>query len=166
MPPLGRITESLGRGEYTWPFKTAQYSIAGVQKIVEGVVPAKMVSNRVGVERFGQYAELSDDIDQLAGEHAHSLFAETFSSQLQSTLADTEALGALLDETVLAAGERNMPTDNLVRARIERCTCLTLENDVWHYNIALAFSSPQFCKFHLLVFIHLDVSLHCYCCHL
>ena len=114
MPPPGRITESLGRGEYTWPFKTAQYSIAGVQKIVEGAVPAKMVSNRVGVERFGQYEQLSDDIDKMAGKHAHSLFAETYSSQLQSTLADTEVLGALFDDTVLAAGDRNMPTDYLV----------------------------------------------------
>ena len=120
MPPSGRIAESLVRGEHTQPYKTALYSIAGSQKIAVGAVPAKMVSHRAGVERFGQYAELSDDIGKMAGEHAHSLFAETYSSQLHSTLADTEALGTLLDETVLAAGDKNMPKDALVCVGIGR----------------------------------------------
>ena len=82
-------------------------------------MPAKIISSGAGVERFSQYDQMSDDIGKMAREHAHSIFAETYSSQLQSTLADTEALGALLDETVLAAGDRNIPTDYLVRAWIE-----------------------------------------------
>ena len=74
-----------------------------------------MVSRKAGVEQFKQYEQLSDDIDKMAGEHAHSLFAETYSSQLHSTLADTQALGALLDDTDLEVEDQNMPTDRLVR---------------------------------------------------
>ena len=112
---LGRIAESLIRGEATWPFKTDLYSLAGHQKIMEGSVAPKMVSNELGIERFRQYKELSGDIEKLVQERSHSLFAESYSSQLDSTLTDTESLGSMLDNTDLEAGEDNFPMDDLVR---------------------------------------------------
>ena len=88
--------------------------------MLEGDVVEKMVSSENGIQRFSQYQQLSTDVENLLQEHAHSLFAETYSSQLHSTLADTEALGTLLDETVLAAGDKNMPKDALVCVGIGR----------------------------------------------
>ena len=79
-----------------------------------------MVSGTKGVERFSQYKELSSDIEKLVQERSHSLFAESYSSQLDSTLADTESLGTMMEETILETGESNIAIDDdLVRVASE-----------------------------------------------
>ena len=82
--------------------------------MMEGDLVAEIVSSSKGVERFNQYKQLSSDVKKLVQEESHSLFGESYSSQLESTLMDTEALGAMLDSTVLKAGAKNMPTHDLV----------------------------------------------------
>ena len=110
----GRIAESLVRGKYTRPFKTALYSLAGNQKMVEGDVVAEIVSGHRGIERFNQYEDLAAEVTEMVREQSHSLFGESYSSQLESTLMDTEALGAMLDDAVLKAGKNNIPKNYLV----------------------------------------------------
>ena len=88
---VGRIAESLIRGQSTWyqniaprfrailsnkhslsfcalyrPYKTAVYSLAGNQKLLEGEVVAKIVDKRKGVERFLLYDDMADDIKTLS----------------------------------------------------------------------------------------------------
>ena len=82
--------------------------------MVEGDVVAEIVSGHKGVERFSQYNDLSAEVTKMVREQSHSLFGESYSSQLESTLMDTEALGAMLDNALLKAGKDNMPTDYLV----------------------------------------------------
>ena len=117
-----------------------------------------MVSRKAGVEQFKQYEQLSDDIDKMAGEHAHSLFAETYSSQLHSTLADTEALGALLDDTELAAGDRNMPTHYLVRAGIEHSHNAHASRLKTTFGTTVAYSHFLFCNSHRLGLLFAQVT--------
>ena len=88
---------------------------------MEGELAAEIVSAHKGVERFSQYDTLADDVGKMIQEESHSLFGESYSSQLESTLMDTEALGAMLDGAVLKAGNRNFPTDHLVCYIIESC---------------------------------------------
>ena len=107
------MADSLVRGKNA-SFKTAAYSIAGNQKLLEGKVLPTIVSASDGIERFSQYDHLFTDIDKMVRESTHSLFAEAYASQLEWTLA-RETLGSLLDNTLLDAGATNMPTDDLVR---------------------------------------------------
>ena len=88
---------------------------------MEGEVAAEMVSPYQGVQRFKQYHTLADDVGKMIQEESHSLFGESYSAQLESTLMDTEALGAMLDGAVLKAGNSNFPMDHLVCYIIESC---------------------------------------------
>ena len=85
---------------------------------MEGELAAEIVSAHKGVERFRQYDTLAGDVEQMIQEESHSLFGESYSSQLEATLMDTEALGAMLDGAVLKAGDGNFPTDNLACSMI------------------------------------------------
>ena len=85
---------------------------------MEGELAAEMVSPYQSVQRFRQYHTLADDVGKMIQEESHSLFGESYSAQLESTLMDTEALGAMLDGAVLKAGDGNFPTDSLVCSTI------------------------------------------------
>ena len=76
----------------------------------------EIVSGHKGIERFNQYDDLAAEVTEMVREQSHSLFGESYSSQLESTLMDTEALGAMLDDdaVLLKAGDDNMPKDSLV----------------------------------------------------
>ena len=87
---------------------------------MEGDIAPVFVSPTSGIERFSQYGHLESDVKKLVQENLHSLFAETYSAQVESTLADTQALGTMLESASLEAGEKNMPTDELVRFLILR----------------------------------------------
>lgn len=91
---------------------------------MEGDVVAEIVSGNKGVERFNQYDDLSAEVTEMVKEQSHSLFGESYSAQLESTLMDTEALGAMLDGALLKAGDTNMPTDNLVCFYVWMCGCI------------------------------------------
>merc|ERR1711959_889660 len=102
---LGRVMESLRRGREEAPYKVGLYSLDGNQKILEGPTPPNFIDGRAGVERFHQYDELKDDIEQLTSENSHSLFAETALKELAATLASTESLGQRLQSLTTKTDE-------------------------------------------------------------
>lgn len=104
---LGRMVQAVtGSGGATAPMKSALYSTAGYQRMVNGADIAPVtVDEDDGVARFSEYAELADEIAVLAGATSESVFAETHGRLVQSSVRGTEALGQVLDnETASGLG--------------------------------------------------------------
>jgi len=93
---LGRIVESLS-GMY----KTRGYSINGQVPIMDGEVPADVLSSN-GVPQFAQDT-MKENVHDFTRLQSSSIFAETFNSLLQRSLHETEAIGGLLDATTTTA---------------------------------------------------------------
>ena len=83
--------------------KSALYSTTGQQKILEGSSVPLIVKRGVGVLRYAGYNRLKTGIKALHGKKSRSIFAETFSSSLESSLEVTEKMGALLSEQNLVS---------------------------------------------------------------
>jgi len=98
---LGRMTESLTQ-QVDPPYRAGVYSMAGSRKIVESSIAPTFVSRYHGVPRYSMYGELIGAMDEMIQVKSQSVFAETYSDLLASTLAQSESLGALLDETTPA----------------------------------------------------------------
>lgn len=91
---VGRIIDALTSG--TSPYKTAAYSLADTAKILEGEVPVDMIGAE-GVERVEALTEIAAPLAEMGALESTSLFAETYMRLLNSSIATTEDMGALLD---------------------------------------------------------------------
>jgi len=97
---LGRMHMALSNLDQ--PFKSSMYSIAGTKLINNGAPPAvgpTYVDKAKGVEQLAGHDVLGDTIADLTERRSESLFAETFSSGLESGIRDSLSLGAKLSGT-------------------------------------------------------------------
>ena len=93
---LGRIVGDLGSKTRTNPYKTALYSLAGNEKILEGS-HSVIIDTTDGVIGYTGHDELHETIDEmLTYNHSESYFADTYTNLLQSAVGTNQALGAIL----------------------------------------------------------------------
>eukprot|EP00966_Prymnesium_polylepis_P073391 1703932-Prymnesium_polylepis.2 len=94
---LGRIVDHLR--SQPEPYASQMYSIDGANKIVESVsLPgANFISASSGVTRFHDLAEVAGPISNITSTHSTSIFADTYTDLVNTSLDTTEALGALYD---------------------------------------------------------------------
>lgn len=92
---LGRLTKDATEQEM--PYKSALYSMVGNKKILQGggIVSPDIVGTN-GIERYKDYEDVKDGFDKILKQDSASLFSQTFSDSLQSTLDKTEYMGALI----------------------------------------------------------------------
>jgi uncharacterized protein (DUF1501 family) len=95
---LGRIMDVLT--SQATPYRSKVYSMYGIRKLVEGDVPPAVIGGG-GVVRFSQHAALGETIREMTGKESESLFADTYAGILESSLVDTERLGALMADVSL-----------------------------------------------------------------
>ena len=97
---LGRLLRNLD-------FASNLYSISGNKKILEGSPqPASIISSSGdGVQRFRELGDLGDEIRAMHRQESHSIFDETWSSQLNQTLVNTENLGKLMSSSTSELSE-------------------------------------------------------------
>jgi cullin-associated NEDD8-dissociated protein 1 len=108
---LGRIANSLR--DLPDPYKTALFTMDGYAPMLEaGVLSPEVIDPNNGVVRFTEYSVLAADIAALHGHESRSLFSDTFSSVLQSSLVSTEGLGVSLENVTLESG-RVFPNNRL-----------------------------------------------------
>jgi hypothetical protein len=95
---LGRMVNKVSSNPQR--MKAALYSTSGKQKILEGAIKTTpiIVKPVEGIERFSGFQKLIGGINKLNRKKSRSIFAETFSSSLESSLEVTETIGALLTE--------------------------------------------------------------------
>eukprot|EP00603_Paraphysomonas_imperforata_P004238 CAMPEP_0114421664 /NCGR_PEP_ID=MMETSP0103-20121206/5199_1 /TAXON_ID=37642 ORGANISM="Paraphysomonas imperforata, Strain PA2" /NCGR_SAMPLE_ID=MMETSP0103 /ASSEMBLY_ACC=CAM_ASM_000201 /LENGTH=2411 /DNA_ID=CAMNT_0001590201 /DNA_START=27 /DNA_END=7262 /DNA_ORIENTATION=+ len=93
---LGRMIKKVSSAPQR--MKSAMYSTAGKQKILEGSSTPLIVKPVEGVMRYSGYQKMKGNIEKLNKKKSRSIFAETFSSSLETALESTESLGALLSE--------------------------------------------------------------------
>lgn len=98
---LGKMVEKVSGSPSK--MKSALYSTAGKQKILEGSSTPLIVKPVQGVLRYSGFQKMKSGIEKLNGKKERSIFAETFGSSLQSALSVTETMGALLDEQELVS---------------------------------------------------------------
>ena len=96
---LGRIVTSLGTLDP--PYSSMQYSVAGSLKIVEGGTPPEMLSQTDGVVRYKRYEQYGAAIANLTGAKSKSIYAETYSSLLASSIESAEHLGTTMGNVSL-----------------------------------------------------------------
>ena len=97
---LGRIVGALT--SQTNPYKTKSYSITGSMKIVEGPNPAEIISAKSGAVRLQAFdsqanGRLGAPLLNMSSIESSTIFSETWSGLLESSLENTESLGADLD---------------------------------------------------------------------
>ena len=92
---LGRLTKDATEQEM--PYKSALYSMVGTSKILQGggIVSPDIVGTN-GVARFKEYENVKQGFDKILKQDSASLFSQTFSDSLQSTLDKTEYMGELV----------------------------------------------------------------------
>jgi len=103
---LGRIVEALT--EQAQPYNSKLYSLVGNIKMVEGPVPASFIDQRNGVVQLREYEELTkaaggsaNPVADIINEQSESMFAETYSHVLETSLRQTEELGDILADVTL-----------------------------------------------------------------
>jgi len=97
---LGRMVEDVLSQDI--PFASELYSLMGSTKIVESSAKnANLVDKDDGLKRFDQFSSLAHHIFNLTNGTSSSVFAETYSSLLNSALRQSESLGSLLETTAL-----------------------------------------------------------------
>ena len=107
---LGRIVKTISNEQtdssdnVVQPYKSSMYSLSGNQRMLEGAAPEQtpnIIDRRNGVVKYLQYNALKDSISNVSASISENIFAETFSSNLNVTLRQTEYLGGLLKDVVL-----------------------------------------------------------------
>ena len=108
---LGRMANTLR--DQPDPYKTALYTMDGYAPMLDaGLISPEVIDPGEGVVRFSEYSELADEIAALHNRESQSLFSDTFSSVLQSSLASTEVFGLTLENVTLDSG-RVFPDNQL-----------------------------------------------------
>ena len=115
---LGRMVAAVQ--EFTEPLKYSMYSLTGTRKVLEGSLTLSIVQADVGVVRYQGYSALKDDISAMNKNISGSIFAETYSGILESSLDSTEVLGELLGSTSLKSNTSNtsFATGNHIGAQL------------------------------------------------
>ena len=93
---LGRLAKDVTEQEK--PYKSALYSMAGTSKILQGsgaIVSPDIVGSN-GIARFKDYEAVKEGFDKILKQDSASLFSQTFSDSMQSTLDKTEFMGELI----------------------------------------------------------------------
>jgi cullin-associated NEDD8-dissociated protein 1 len=108
---LGRIANTLR--DQPDPYKTALYTMDGYAPMLDaGLISPEVIDPGEGVVRFSEFSELADGITALHNHESQSLFSDTFSTVLQSSLASTEVFGLTLENVTLDSG-RVFPDNRL-----------------------------------------------------
>jgi uncharacterized protein (DUF1501 family)/uncharacterized protein (DUF1800 family) len=94
---LGRLADAMF--EVDPPFPTGLFSVAGNQKAVQGKTPAEFIAGASGVVRLRELQELKEGLGNITSFKSRSLFAESQTDLLFSSLNSTETLGELLRST-------------------------------------------------------------------
>merc|ERR1711871_1645572 len=80
------------------PYASEIYSLMGNVKMTEGARYApNIVDRNDGVPRFAQLDDFQYELGNMTEHESESLFADTYSSVLESSLRQTEELGKLLE---------------------------------------------------------------------
>jgi len=96
---LGRAVSALL--EQASPYSSYLYSLIGRVKMVEGDETPDYIDPYNGVIQFSQHKQLNESLGNLTQFISESVFCETYSSLLRSSLAKTQALGQQLSTTTL-----------------------------------------------------------------
>jgi cullin-associated NEDD8-dissociated protein 1 len=93
---LGRMVKELTAQEK--PYKSALYSMVGNQRFLQGSGPhvSPDIVGSTGIQRFGSYEDVKEGFDAILEQDSGSLFSQTFSEVLQTSLDKTEFMGALV----------------------------------------------------------------------
>eukprot|EP01122_Echinamoeba_exundans_P008354 TRINITY_DN275_c0_g1_i1.p1 TRINITY_DN275_c0_g1~~TRINITY_DN275_c0_g1_i1.p1 ORF type:complete len:1994 (-),score=503.35 TRINITY_DN275_c0_g1_i1:77-6058(-) len=97
---LGRIMEVLSEDAVP-AYKTSIFSLSGKVKMVQGAVPADMISPSSGVIRLRGLNTLRGGIGNLTSPVSNSAMAETYSDAISQSISKTEYLGQLLSSATL-----------------------------------------------------------------
>ncbi len=96
---LGRIADALADAGGA-AYRTAAYSLDGIKKMLDGDRPYNILDSS-GSTRFNQYSTLRSQIANLTWGRQRSIFAETYSAFIESSLASSETLGSVLETSTL-----------------------------------------------------------------
>lgn len=98
---LGRICDALQ--EVETPYSAALFSLGGNVKMTQGSIPADYISPTTGVVRVRGLNKIGSALGNITEFTSNSVFAETYSDVLFSSVRKTETLGGLLNATQLTA---------------------------------------------------------------
>ena len=76
-------------------YRTGMYSLAGIKKMLDGSMPANILST-TGAVRLNDFSTLKSPIGNLTGGKLGSAFGETFATMTESSIASMETLGTVL----------------------------------------------------------------------
>ena len=82
------------------PFRTGAYSLAGIKKMLDGERPPSILDSS-GAVRLNDFPRLQHNISNLTSTRQRSVFAETFASMIESSLASSETLGEVLQTVTM-----------------------------------------------------------------
>jgi uncharacterized protein (DUF1800 family)/uncharacterized protein (DUF1501 family) len=108
---LGRIVKTVAKKQIdksnnvVLPYRSNMYSLGGNQRMLEGAAPGNIpfiIDKKSGVVKFLKYNTMSRDIANVSKSESENIFAETFSSTLETSLRQTEHLGSLLNAVTLS----------------------------------------------------------------
>ena len=107
---LGRVVKAISKEQKDTsnnvvpPYSSYMYSLSGNQRMLEGAAPSHVpfiIDKRHGVVRYSKYSTMKTKIENISRSESESIFAETFSANLETSLRQTENLGALLKDVTL-----------------------------------------------------------------
>ena len=106
------------------PLKSDVFSIYGKFKMLDGKITPNIIDRTSGVARFDQLGNIFGTIKNSTDVQLQSMFAETFSELLRSSIRNTESIGAELSkvklETAFAAtamGKQMQKVAKLIKMR-------------------------------------------------
>ena len=140
---LGRIVKTISNEQIdssdnvVQPYKSGMYSLSGNQRMLEGAAPEQtpnIIDRNNGVVKYLKYNQLKDSISNVSSAVSENIFAETFNSNLNVTLRQTEFLGGMLQDVTLGTefGEDAVSTQlKQVSKLIKLRSVLKTERDVF-----------------------------------
>ena len=133
---LGRIAKVLtaDEGEATAEnakgLKGQLYSLDGYAPMLDGSKLVPTIIGSDGLQRFHHYADVADELKELAEFEIESLYGETITQSLQEALYSTELLGEFLENTTLKSG-RTFPDSSLSRQLLEVSKVIQLNKETF-----------------------------------
>ena len=120
---VGRIMSEL-TGAST-PYASEIYSLMGNVKMTEGAAYAPNIVDKFdGVPRFAQLDDFKYELGNMTEHESESLFADTYSSVLESSLRQTENLGSLLEGVTIGTDFSNAGTMDQLSAQFDKVSKL------------------------------------------
>jgi uncharacterized protein (DUF1501 family)/uncharacterized protein (DUF1800 family) len=97
---LGRMMEVLSKDAVP-AFKTSIFSLSGKVKMVQGDIPADIISPSSGVIRLRGLSTIGNGVRNLTAPVSNSAMAETYADAIAQSISKTEYLGQLLSSSTL-----------------------------------------------------------------